>query len=393
MPNLIESIRPAGILSFPPEIDPIELLPLNVMIGPNGSGKSNFIEVLELLRSAPADLAGAIRDGGGVGEWLWKGSKLSGAARLESKIRIPGLKTPLRYLLELGLTGQRLEVLDEAIEDAQKTKAGADDVRFYYRFQRGHPVINMKAPAGVPRSLSRESLDPQQSVLSQRKDPDLYPEVTSLGKELGRIATFREWNFGRNPPVRQPQPVDLPGDVLLGDARNLALFLNGIEHSDSWNRLKEILRRFLPRFDQLSTRLNGPTVQLYLHEQGLSAPVPATRLSDGTVRFIALIAVLLKPDFASLICIEEPELGMHPDALSIIAELMIEASKKTQIVVTTHSDVLLSELSESPEAVLVFENLRGSTSIRRLDRDKLNFWLRESSLGEVWRAGELGGNP
>ncbi|MDQ6707428.1 MAG: AAA family ATPase, partial [Acidobacteriota bacterium] len=95
----------------------------------------------------------------------------------------------------------------------------------------------------------------------------------------------------------------------------------------------------------------------------------------------------------SMICIEEPELGLHPDALPLIAELLAAAACKTQIVVTTHSDILLSALSESPESVLVCENLKGSSSIRRLDKDQLDFWLREYKLGEIWRTGELGGNP
>ena len=258
-------------------------------------------------------------------------------------MNLPGIYEPLRYRLEFAASAQRLEILDEAIEDSKVTQYGAPDVRFYYRFQKGHPIISVNTRK-APRKLSKESLDPQQLVLSQRKDPDLYPEVTTLGRELGRIATFREWSFGRNPSLRQPQPADLPNDSLLPDARNLALVLNAIEHSDAWTQLRKILKRFLPRFDNLSTRVSGGTVQLFLHETGLSTPVPGTRLSDRIVRFLSLAAILLKPEFASLICIEEPELGLHPDAISLIGELLIEASAKTQIVVTTHSDVLLSRL-------------------------------------------------
>jgi len=392
MPTFIKSFRPSGILSFCPDIEPISLLPLNVLIGPNGSGKSNFVEILELLRAAPSDLAAAVRDGGGVSEWLWKGTRENSLGRLEATVSLPGFPTDFRYRLEFGVAGSRLEVLDEAIEDALVTRHGAPDVRFYYRFQRGHPVMSVQR-GGQPRRLNRESLDPQQSVLSQRKDPDLYPEVTALGKAFRGIATFREWTFGRNPPLRQPQPADLPGDSLLPDARNLALFINSIEHSDAWSELKKALRRFLPRFDQISTRLIAGTAQIFLHEKGLSTPVPATRLSDGTIRFIALIAILLKPEFASLICIEEPELGMHPDALGLIAELLRGASAKTQIVVTTHSDILLSALSDSAESVLVCENVNGASTVRRLQTEKLGPWLRDYRLGEVWRAGELGGNP
>lgn len=156
MAGFIESLQPAGILSFAPGIEPVTLRSLNVLIGPNGSGKSNFIEILELLRAAPTDLAGAVRDGGVVSEWLWKGATPNNSGKLEALIHIPGNRGEPRYRLEFGLASQRLEVLDEAIEDASKSKASAPDVRFYYRFQRGHPVMNTRPPGpsrwhgGVP---------------------------------------------------------------------------------------------------------------------------------------------------------------------------------------------------------------------------------------------------
>ena len=181
--------------------------------------------------------------------------------------------------------------------------------------------------------------------------------------------------------------------MLLPDLRNLGLVLNDLEHSDRWKHLTDLVRRFLPRFSHLSTRIQAGHVQIYLHEDGLRAPIPATRLSDGTIRFIALLAVLVRPETASLICIEEPELGLHPDAIAQLASLVVEASKKTQLVVTTHSDVLVSGLSETPELVLVTEQLGTSTHLIRLEAEKLRFWLDKYDLGEIWRIGQLGGNP
>jgi predicted ATPase len=352
------------------------------------------MELFELLRAAATDLAGAIRDGGGVGEWLWKGESKTEAGVVNTEIELPDFDNPLRYLLEFDAAGQRLEVLDEVIEDAQARQAGTRDVYFYYRFQHGHPVINHRqGEKGKPRRLNRDSLDPQQSVLSQRKDPDLYPEVTAIGRAFGRIQTFRDWSFGRYTLLRQPQPADLPNDILLPDARNLGLILNSIENSDEGSRLNECIKRFLPRFRRFSISVQAGTVQILLHEDGLRSPIPATRLSDGTIRFIAILTVLLRPTLAPLICIDEPELGLHPDALSIIAELLVDAARHTQIVVTTHSDALVSALTEHAESVVVCENLAGSTRLRRLDSEKLQFWLNKYRLGEIWRIGELGGNP
>src|SRR5215510_8274657 len=97
---------------------------------------------------------------------------------------------------------------------------------------------------------------------------------------------FREWGFGRYVPLRQPQPADLPSDILLPDARNLGLILNQLEHTDAGPALNTMLRRFLPRFRRVSTLVQAGTVQFLLHEDGLNRPVPATRLLDGTIRFL-----------------------------------------------------------------------------------------------------------
>jgi predicted ATPase len=202
---------------------------------------------------------------------------------------------------------------------------------------------------------------------------------------------FRDWSFGRYASLRQPQPADLPADNLLHDSRNLALVLNKLEHSDAASEFNRLLRRFLPRYQRFSTLIEGATVQFYLHEQGLKAPVPATRLSDGTMRFMAILAMLLSPTPKSLICIEEPELGLHPDSLPLLADLMVTVSKRTQLVVTTHSDTLVSALTEETESVIVCEQ-RGGTTLQRLDSTKLRYWLEKYRLGEIWRIGEIGGN-
>ncbi len=384
----IQTLRLSGLLSFAPDTAPLDLLDLNVLIGPNGSGKSNLIEAIELLAAMPRDLAAAIRDGGGPGEWLWKGES-GGPAEIEAVLKGAPTRRPLRYHIQFDAVQSRVEVTDEAIEETEPLP-GKEDVYFYYRFQQGNPVINV---ADGPRHLQRENLRPDQSVLAQRKDPDLYPEVTWMGERLGAFHTFREWSFGRYVALRQPQPADLPEDRLLADSRNLALVLNQIEHDRGGERLNDLMRRFYPRFERLSTRISGGTVQFYLHEQGFRAPIPATRLSDGTIRFVALAAALLAHDPPPLLCIEEPELGLHPDALPLLGELLVEASARTQLIVTTHSDALVSALTDHVDAVVACERLGDGTVLRRLDPNQLAAWLDEYRLGDLWRMGELGANP
>ena len=392
--QFIQRLGLRGLLSFPPDMEDFELRPLNILIGPNGSGKSNLIEAMELLRATPTNFAAAIRDGGGASEWLWKGDKNLRSAEIDVNLTIPEHE-PLRYRLEFGVSNNRVEVFDEVLEDSKPKQDHADPF-FYYRFQKGRPVINIRHQEPgyktTQRKLRRDDLAPDQSVLAQRKEPDLYPELTTVGRRLGAIHTFREWSFGRYASIRQPQPADLPEDCLLSDSGNLALLLNQIEHKDG-RQFNELLKRFFPRFERMSTRVSGGKVQFYLHEAGFASPVPATRLSDGTIRFVAILAILLSPAPPPLVCIEEPELGLHPDAVAIIAELLTEASERMQIIVTTHSDALVSELTSQPDAVIACERPGAGTELYRLEPEKLSHWLEEYRLGDLWRMGELGANP
>ena len=398
--QFVRSICVPGLLSFPPDMERLDLQSLNVLIGPNGSGKTNLIEAFELLRATPTDIAAAVRGGGGADEWLWKGENPTGAATvdIETGDAVPTTGQPLRYRLEFTSSNTRVEVLDEAIEDVRPND-GSEEPYFYYRFQRGRPIINAVETAedGSRRHMEKHfkpnDLLPNQSVLAQLKGPGLYPEISWIAGKFGQIQVFRDWTFGRYARLRQPQLADLPEDRLLPDSRNLSLILNQVEHRDP-RRFYELLKRFFPRFERMTTKISSGTVQFYLHESDFVSPISAMRLSDGTVRFVAILATLLAPLPPPLVCIEEPELGLHPDAVALVADLLIEASERMQIIVTTHSDTLVSALTNRPEAVVVFERPGAGTEPQRLDPERLAHWLnRNYTLGDVWLRGGIGGNP
>lgn len=393
--TLIRSIQLDGFLSFPPGMPEFKLGPINVLIGPNGSGKSNLLEAFELVKATPTDFASAIRLGGGAAEWIWKGSPSTKIARIEMKVGpYPETRRLLRYGIEFASSMNRTEVLDEYVEEAYK-KEGHKKPYFYYRFQKGLPVINVKRSrddSAFKRKLRREDLIPDQSVLAQRKDIDIYPELAWLGRRFSRMQLFREWSFGRLAEVRKPQGAGEREDYLLADSSNLAIMLNQILHSDPL-KIDRLLNRFFPRFQRVTTKISGGTVQFFLHETEFDTPVPATRLSDGTLRFIAMLTVLLTPDPPPLLCIEEPELGLHPDAVALLAELIIEASERTQIIATTHSETFVSALTNQPDAVIACERHGAATELRRLNPELLSQWLDEYSLGDLWSMGHLGANP
>ncbi len=390
----IHTLQLDGFLSFPPGSSAFELQPLNVLIGPNGAGKSNFIEAFELLAAAPVDFAAAVRSGGGAKEWPWKGVGARSTARIET-VLADGTPTgrPLRHGIEFGSVARRAEVLDEVVEET-RPYAGNEDVFFYYRFQQGEPAISVREEGGkaVQRSLKRENLPPDQSVLARYKSVDLCPEVAWVSERFKAIRTFREWTFGRFASLREPQRSDLPDDSLLPNNLNLALVLNYIGHSGA-TQLEHEMRQFLPRFARLSTRVAGGSVQFYVHENGLTAPIPASRLSDGTMRFMAILVTLLHPDPPPLVCIEEPELGLHPDAVVGLGDLLVEASSRMQLVVTTHSDALVAALSNRADSVVTCQWKGGGSALERVDPERLRRWLHEYTLGDIWRMGKLGANP
>ncbi|WP_423925139.1 AAA family ATPase [Candidatus Palauibacter sp.] len=393
MPPVLRKLRLDGVLSFAPDSKPFDLQTLNVLIGPNGSGKTNVIETLQLLSATPVNLRDAVRVGGGPDAWVWKGEPRAASALIE--VVLDG-GTPtgraIRYRLEFAVSGSRLELVDEAIEELRPNPK--EKAFVYYSFHGGRPVISPKRkPArGSRRPLVASKVKLDQSVLAQRKDPDQYPEITWVGETFGDFQFAREWTFGQHAPVRRPQQADLPTDRLLPDCSNLALVLNQIEHVGD-TRVSALVKRFFPRFERLSTHISGGTVQFYLHETGFGKPIPATRLSDGTLRFVALLAALHVPTPPRLLCIEEPELGLHPDSVALLADVLAEASQRMQLIVTTHSDTLVSALSSQPDAVIACERPGAATVLHRLDPEKLTTWLDDYRLGDLWRMGELGANP
>ncbi len=387
-PMLIHELKLSGILSFGPDTPPLAMRPLNVLIGPNGSGKSNLVEAIGLLRSAPTKLGTPMRGpgGGGVREWIWKGAP-DGRAAIEAIIDYPNGPQPLRHRIEFTETATRFELVDEAIEN-RDADPGHRDPFFYYRFQNGHPALSVRD--GGKRQLQREDVVPDEFILSQRKDPDQYPELAHLAAMYAGIRLYREWAFGRSSVFRAPQASDLPSDRLEEDFSNLGLFLNHLRGVPAAKKcVIEYLRNLYEGLDDFDVRIKGGTVEVFLTEGDFV--IPASRLSDGTLRYLCLLAILCDPTPPPLVCIEEPELGLHPDMLPKLADLMRAASGRTQLVVTTHSDVLVDAMTEDPEAVVVLEKHGGQTTMNRLKADELRSWLDKYRLGQLWTRGQIGG--
>lgn len=391
---LLREIRLSNLLSFGPDTPALELKSFNVFIGPNGAGKSNLIEALALIRATPippqttsnADVRGILRRGGGTREWVWKGAK-SKPASVELVVKNPKGKQALRHRFAFRNDGHGFQLYDEQVENETPYDDQAE-AYFYYRFQDGHPVVNTAREEG--RRLARESVDLELSILAQRRDPELYPEITYLADTYEKWRIYREWAFGRNTVFREPQKADMRNDRLEEDFSNLGLFLSRLRKTPK--ATKSILDGLRDLYDGLTdfeVIVEGGNVQVFFTEGDFS--IPATRLSDGTLRYLCLLAILCDPEPPPLICIEEPELGLHPDILPNLADLMVAASERTQIIITTHSDILVDAMTETPEAVVVCEKHDGRTEMRRLKKEDLVTWVDKYRLGHLWTKGQIGG--
>ena len=392
MPNesdtrLIRHLQPRNFLSFGPEFPGLDLRSLNVLIGANGSGKSNLIEVINLLRASPKDWREVTRKGGGVSEWIWKGER-NGTAALEAIVSSRKGRDSLRHAMAFNVVSQSFALDEERIEN-EEPYPGQTQTHCYYRYQFGIPVLNTLSQ-GMKR-LDRDSIEPDRSILAQRRDPDAYPEVARLASSYESVRIYREWAFGRNTIFREPQQADMRRDVLEEDFSNLGLFLNRLktEFPAAKRAILKALQDLYEGISDFEVNTSGGTVQVFLHEGDFA--IPATRLSDGTLRYLCLLAILCDPEPPPLICIEEPELGLHPDILPTLADLLTSASERTQLIVTTHSDILVDAMTDTPECVVICEKHEGKTEMNRLATGDLSEWLVKYRLGQLWIDGQLGG--
>lgn len=388
---MLKAIKLKNLLSFGEETEITFNAGLNVLIGANGSGKSNLIEAISLLQAMPKDLTKSIRDGGGIQEWLWKGEE-NPIAQIEAVIKNPNGQQSLRHTLKFRAMDYRIEVINELIENEKMYHgAGYDQKYFYYRYDGKQATVNEKIKSR--RKLHWENIETDQSILAQRQDPDAYPEMAYLANSYQKIRLYREWQFGRYTPSRKPQRADESNDFLEENMINLALILNSLrQNREAKRKLLDALKLFIESIEDFDIRVQSGYVEIFFQESNFNSSIPATRLSDGTLRYLSLLAILLHPNPPPLICIEEPELGLHPDVLPTLIDLLKEAAQKTQIIITTHSTDLVDALTDMPEAVLVFDKQQGSTTVINLNKEDLTDWLKDYSLGQLWSRGHIGGN-
>jgi predicted ATPase len=375
----IHEIRLKNFLSF--KDASVKLGQLNAIMGVNGSGKSNFLDAIKLIRHAPDRFDSLFRKSG-VQEWIWNGSK-SKVATIEAVLGNPIDSGKIKYSLSFASEQQRLKLVGESIIDEAN-----DNPCIYYDFNQGNPILSYRTESGKlkMRRIPEGEMDLSKSILAQKRDAAVYPEITAISKKLASIKIYSEWSFGASSPLRRPQSIDSPNDYLETDFSNLCLILNKIKQTTKpLGLLLEALRNLDEKLVDYNTLIDGGTVQLFIIEKEFATP--AVRLPDGTLRFICLLAMLCHPNPPPLICIDEPEFGIHRDLITTLAKLIENASERCQVIITTHSDILVDCMSDNENALLSTESTPSSGSvIEHWNADRVNAYLARFKLGGALRA-------
>lgn len=366
MPNNLKRIRVSGFKSIK-ELD-LELNALNVLIGANGSGKSNFISLFRLLN-----------------EILENRLQIYTGTVIADTLLYYGRKTTSDIKIALSFDTNGYEISLIATDDGRLIFS---DETIWYHDKQQYP-------------------DPYTKTIGEgHQETNLYLEskkksnITIADYVIERLRSWKIYHFhdtSRSSKMKQAQNIN-DNERLQPDASNIAayLYLLKQKYNDHYKRIIRKIRRVAPFFDDFVLRpnpLNEDTILLHWRDLHSDNLFNVHTLSDGTLRFICLATLLLQPDekLPSVILIDEPELGLHPFAINILAALLESASTKTQVIISTQSVPLINQFA--PEDILVVSREDRQSTFERLDISALSEWLEEYNLGELWEKNIIGGRP
>jgi predicted ATPase len=350
----------------------LHLSQINVLTGANATGKTNlYNSVFLLAKAAAGGFAQVIAEEGGMPSVLWAGARKSrsmGTIRMEGVRMSLGIKTDtFSYELICGLpkqsSGEKSAFsLDPEVKEERVWMDAPHGLKvtFFERSPKGAWILDNDERLA---DYSGELL-PTESVLSQLREPHLYPELSSLRTEMSRWRFYHHFRTDAESPLRHPQ-VGVRTPVLAHDGRDLAAALQTINEVGQSQDLHEAIRQAFPGASlEIEHDEDNGMFAVLLRMPGLRRPLRARELSDGTLRYLCLLAALLSPHPPSLLALNEPETSLHPDLLEPLAKQLVHAAKYSQLWVVTHSH-RLAELVEkfSGEAPISLEIAGGETRV------------------------------
>jgi len=344
-----------------------ELNPLNLLVGANGAGKSNFVSFFRMLRAMSEEgLANFVTENGGADGFFFGGPKET--REIEAHLKFG--KNEYKFTL-VPTASVKLMVKKES---------------------------TLYTGGGGWKHHSSGDIESQLKHWKEKKSdwgPYLGPE-SYVNEAVSSWLVYHFHDTSTTSGMRRDQSVRNRRE-LQPDASNIAPFLLRLKlkRVDYYEKILETVQIIAPFLDDFllepENQGGNDVVRLEWRQKGTSYPFQPWQLSDGTIRFICLATALLQPSPPSTIVIDEPELGLHPFALDVLAGLIRDASERTQLIVSTQSATLLNHFE--PAEVIVVDREKGSSRFRRLDAESLTEWLKDFALGELWQKNVFDGGP
>jgi predicted ATPase len=366
---------------------------LNVVIGPNGTGKSNLLRFLELISvSAQGKLGKYIQASGGMEPLVWDGVATSIKFTIETAPEADF--DPEHYALELIRlgSGSSYKVEKETLINSHKLRRGVEKkpFKFLERMAKTAVIYDEKERTFT---TPEEFVSDEESLLSIASGPFINNHfIPPYQRGLASIAVYHDLHTNKDASIRQPaiarmeKRVDPDGQNLIsvlhtlytGD-RDFKRDINLAMQAAFGDDFEELV--FPPASDQ--------RIQLRIRWKSLKREQSAAELSDGTLRFLFLLTVLASPSPAPVIAIDEPETGLHPSMLPLVAEYAVDAATRSQVILTTHSPQLLDAFKTTKPTTTIAKWANGETNLQTLQGEELDYWLKKFSLGALFKSGEL----
>ncbi len=387
----------------------IELNPdINILVGINGSGKSNFLKAIHLLQES---IIGNGLETVFLKEWSGFNAVINFNQQQQDSIKLSfefdknviknvmqkgGYPFPNNPIYEIsifpaGMTSYYLK------EKLYTSGIKPDDNDFIYmEMDNAQGVISTREGGKVgiqryPQENNQLNFRSTEPVLRQISDPDRFYPLFTLKRALEALSVYYYFDTSINSSIRQPAGYGTE-TKLLPDGQNLMTILNNTKNNHPFNyeKIEEAIRKINPYFKDINFAFLGSKLYLVLREKYLSRSVSIEHISDGTLRYLLLLSILFNPERGYLVCIDEPETSLHPDMINTIAQAMKQTSNSTQLIIATHSPLLLN--SFEIDDILIFEkNQDNETKVVVKSPDEFDEWSEDYLAGQAWLQGLIGG--